>query len=345
MIYNMARFSGPLDFGNKWQTTGRDVRDIPFNDLSNIVPAMYGYLVAPLRLTLDFPYFHLPPPPGPPMAVDPGFGAEATGSVLWAVPFTLLAAAFLAHRPRGPAARVVVTLLATAGLAFFPAAYGVPGYTERYELDFLPYLILAATLGWAALMADGSSARRAAWWRRGGLVLATWSVLVGVAISFTGYYDGLRLFDRDRFEALEGAFSPMPTLATMIAGRPMIAALAGPDGYYGNDVRYTTIDVDGATLSLQPDAEGLATIVSPGSRDAQLSFRVRSATPGTFTVTQTGAGDMTSTLVGDGAAATLPIRLKRGVNHLVLFVSAGDDVAPPADGRPPTVDLQDLRLR
>jgi hypothetical protein len=76
MIYNMLRFSGPLDFGSKWRLSGRDARHLPYNDLSNLVPSLYGYMVAPLRLGLDFPYIHVPPPPTAPFTGKEGFYGE-----------------------------------------------------------------------------------------------------------------------------------------------------------------------------------------------------------------------------------------------------------------------------
>jgi hypothetical protein len=357
LIYNAARFSGPLDFGNKWQTTGRDVRDIPFNSLANLPPALWGYLVAPVRLTLDFPYFHLPPGPEAPFSVSGDYGQEQTGSILWAVPFTLLGLAFLARmwwRRRGtggdvlqqPVVRVILALTGTALLAFLPVAIGVPGYTERYELDFLPYLTMAATLGWGALVTGAPTRRRATWWRRGGILLAAWSLLVGVAISFTGYYDGLRLFDRDGFDKLEGAFAPVPTLATMVAGRPMIAALAGPDGFKAT-VKYTKIDVGGATIGLHAGdgSKAVATIVSPGARDAELTFRAATASPGSFALTADTEDGTSAVVVQDGSAEPLPVRLKRGVNRLDLTLAPGGDVPPSADGSAPRVDLRDLQVR
>jgi uncharacterized membrane protein YhaH (DUF805 family) len=351
MIYNMARFSGPLDFGNKWQVSGRDVRDIPYNDLSNIAPALYGYLVAPLRFSVGFPYVQLPPPPAAPISGKDGFGAEQTASILWAVPFALLALGLLRRHGRAraaaprPATRAALALLATSALALLPGAFGVPGYTERYVLDFVPYLVMAATLAWAACVAGARTPRRAAWWRRAGLVLAAWSALIGVAIGFTGYYDSFKVLDRDRFRTLERAFSPLPTAMAMVAGRPLIASIASPGGYYGNHVDYTTLDVDRSSLRLASGEMASLTVVSPGGRDARLSFTLAGRSRGTFLVGQSGAEEATSIEVRNGSAATLPLRLHRGVSYLDLSVTAGDDVAASADGTPPSVELRAISLR
>jgi hypothetical protein len=353
MIYNMARFSGPLDFGNKWQTSARDVRQLPFNDLANLPPALYAYLIAPLHMTVGFPYFHLPPPPNAPLASSSLYQGEPTGSMLWTVPFTLLVLAFVARRR--PAATehdtsvvkpVVLTLLAIGIFVLVAGAYGVPGYTERYKLDFLPWIVMAATLGWTALIQHASTPGRATWWLRGGIALGAWGILVGVAVSFTGNYDSLDLFNQGRFQSLERAFSPVPTLATKIAGRPMIAAIRAPRNAYSFSFTvlggYTSLDISGASVTLVPQQAAEVTIVSPNDRNARLSFHAATKTSGTFMVFQSAAAETTSALVHDGSAATLPLHLQRGINYVTVGLTAGADV--PSGARA-AVQLRDFRVR
>jgi hypothetical protein len=352
MIYNMARFSGPLDFGNKWQTSGRDARHLPFNDIANLPPALYAYLVAPLHMTVGFPYFHLPPPPNAPLTSNSMYVGEPTGSMLWAVPFVLLALAFVTHRRpaataddiTSPIKPVVLTLVAVGIFVLVAGAYGVPGYTERYKLDFLPWIVMAATIGWASLIQHAPTPRRARWWRRGGIALGLWGILVGVAVSFTGFYNSLYLFNPDRFQSLEQAFSPLPTLATKIAGRPMIATILALDGNVRIAVvgGYTTLDIPKASFPLAPQQAAKVTIVSPNNRNARLTFRTETTTSGTFMVSQTAADQTTSTLVHDGGAATLPLHLKRGVNYVIIGLTAGADVP---SGAPVGVQVRDIRLR
>jgi len=350
MIYNMLRYSGPLDFGNQWQLAGRDVRELPLNDLANLPPSLYGYLIAPPRLGLDFPFLHLPPPPDAPLSGPEGFHGEPTASVLWALPFALLAIPVLlrGRRSSSPpsvadagvpraARRVVAALLVVAAAGLVPGAIAMPGYTERYELDFLPYLVMAATLGWAVLVQGAATPRRAAWWRRAGLALAAWSVLFGVAIGFTGYYDSFKQLDGDRFRALERAFSPLPTLATALGGGPAIADVAVPGGVTELDTRYTKLSWDGMAFDLAPGGDAQLTIVSPSARDAVLRFEGRPKDAGAVAVppavVQIGAGPATSVTVSGGAPVSLPLRLERGVNHITLSADGG------------AVALRDVRVR
>ncbi len=354
MIYNMARFSGPLDFGSKWQTSIRDARHIPYNDIANLPPALFGYLVAPLHVTVGFPYFRLPPPPDAPLASSSLYRGEPTGSMLWAVPFVLLALVFVARRRTAAAGDddtsaikpIVLTLLGIGIVVLVAGAYGIPGYTERYKLDFLPWIVMAATLGWATLISTAPTPRRARWWRRSGIALGAWGIVVGVAVSFTGNSDSLDLFNNGRFQSLERTFSPVPTLATKIAGRPMIAAIKARRNSYRFSFivlgGYTQVDIPETSFPLVPGEAAEVTIVSPNNRNARLTFGTETKTSGTFMVSQTAADETTSALVHNGSAATLPLHLQRGVNYVSVGVTAGADV--PA-GAPAAVQLRNFRLR
>jgi hypothetical protein len=348
MIYNMARFSGPLDFGNKWQTTGGDPDHVPYNDIANLPPALYAYLMAPLHMTVGFPYFHLPPPPDTPLTDNSRYRGEPTASMLWAVPFTVLALAYLARRR--PTASgdtpmlkpVVLTLLAVGVVILAANAYAIPCYTERYKLDFVPWIVIAAALGWAALIQRASTPRRASWWRRGGIALGAWGLLVGVAVSFTGNNNSFYFYNYARFQSLERAFSPLPTLATKLAGRPRIATILSLATSTTAKGGYTTLDIPQASFRLSPLQPAKITIVSPNDRDALLTFRTATNIPGSSAVFQSAATETTSALVRNGSAATLPLHLQRGVNYITIGLTAGAGVP---SGQTPQAQLDDVRLR
>ena len=164
-------------------------------------------------------------------------------------------------------------------------------------------------------------------WRRAGLALAAWSVLVGVAIGFTGYYDAFKQLDRDRYRALERAFSPLPTLARAIAGGPAIADVLVPGGVTDLDTRYTKLSWDGMGWLTPGGGDATLTIISPGARDAALRFE-GAATHGSGvavppSVVQVGAGPATSVAISGDAPVTLPLRLERVVNHVTLSADGG----------------------
>jgi hypothetical protein len=353
MVYNTLRFTGPLDFGNKYQMAGRDVRFIPYNSFGNLVPALFGYVVAPLRIGLEFPYVHLPPPPAAPVTLPAGFGAEATGSIFWSVPLLLLTLVALGRgavgRIRGrrvlasTTSRVILALVVVSAIPFLLGVYGVPGYTERYELDFLPCLMIAAVLVWAELTRVAATPRRAVLWRRGGVLLAVYGVIVGVAIGFTGYYDGLKANNPKVFDRLQRAFSPLPTAVTMLAGHPIIAGASAPGGLMQSDVGYATLGPGNSTITVRPDAPARLTVVSPGKRTAQVRFTTATDVPGRFVVTVAAHGHATATTVRNGTLGGVPVPLRRGINYVDLSIAP---VVPVAAGAPqPAVALEATRVQ
>jgi hypothetical protein len=350
MVYNALRFSGPLDFGNKYQMGGRDVRFLTYNSLGNLKPALFGYLVAPLRLGLEFPYVHLPPPPAGPIALPLGFGAEPTGSIFWAVPMLLVTFVALGRgavsRIRGRCAlsplvtRVVLALVAIAAIPLLSGAYAIPGHTERYELDFLPCLMIAATLAWAELVRVATTPRRAAIWRRVGVLLTTYGVVVGVAIGFSGYNNGLKSDNRKVFVWLERLFSPLPTAVAMLAGHPMIPAATAPAGVVSEGVGYVTLDLKRAAVILAPDAPAQLTVVSPDRRKAQIRFVVDTNLAESFVVTAAVHGRASTRTVRKGMAVAVPVELRRGVNYIDLTGVPVDWSA----AQQPLVALAELRV-
>jgi hypothetical protein len=353
MVYNVVRFSGPLDFGSKYQMAGRDVRFIPYNSFGNLVPALFGYVVAPLRIGLEFPYVHLPPPPAAPLTLPAGFGPEATGSIFWSVPLLLLAIVAAGRaavgRIRGRrvlsplVGRVVLVLVAIGAIPFVLGIYSIPGYTERYELDFLPCMMIAAVLAWAELTRVAATPRRAALWRRGGVLLAVYGVIIGVAIGFTGYYDGLKANNPKVFDRLQRVFSPLPTAVTVLAGHPIIAGASAPGGIMQDHVGYATLGPGNSTITVRPDAPARLTVVSPGKRMAQVRFTAKTDVPGRFVVTVAAHGHPTATTVRNGTLAGVPVQLHRGINDVDLTIAPVVPIAPGA--AQPAVALQATRVQ
>jgi hypothetical protein len=56
-----------------------------------------------------------------------------------------------------------------------------------------------------------------------GVPVIAFGCLIGFAISFSGYYDGLRTTHPDTYWSLNRLTSPLPTAVTMILGHPVIA--------------------------------------------------------------------------------------------------------------------------
>ncbi len=97
------------------------------------------------------------------------------------------------------------------------------GATERYEVDFISLLIIAAAVGWLWL---AERLRGSPWTRRAVLGVGTaavaYSAAANLAFGVVGYYDGLRLARPATYERLEDAFGWVPTLAARLQGEPVV---------------------------------------------------------------------------------------------------------------------------
>jgi hypothetical protein len=334
LVYNAVRFHSPTEFGQTYQLAGVEVRKKQTFELGYIVPGLYYYLVAPVRLTLDFPYFQLPPPPTYPRHVPAGYdGVEVTGGLLTNVPillFLLGAVPFVvAGRLRLPTGLGGISgaLVLLGGALILVLSFAFWGTTMRYEMDFASLFLLAALLVWlAAVAATRPPVRRIL--AVGGTALIAYGALVGVAISMTGYYDSLRTGSPGTYRALERFFSPLPTLATMIIGRPILVDVVNDTGYAA-PVTYSTAGTGPASFWLSRNP-ALLKIVSP--RDgrivlvATLGRGPSSAKRSRLTVVVDG----TSTPVS-GRLERIPVHVERGLNEVSLrAVETPPPASPPA---------------
>jgi hypothetical protein len=343
LVYNAARFHSPTEFGQTYQLAGVEVREKETFELGYVVPGLYYYLVAPARLTLDFPYFQLPPPPFYPGHVPAGYdGVEVTGGLLTNVPiliFLLGAVPFvLSRRLRLPTGLggIATAFVLVGGALVLVLSFAFWGTTMRYEMDFASLFLLAALLVWlAAVAATRQPLRRVL--AVGGTALVAYGALVGVAISMTGYYDSLRTGSPGTYRALERFFSPLPTVATMIIGRPVLVDVTNDTGYSA-PVTYGTAGAGAASFWLSRNAATLK-VVSPrdGMIDlvATLGRGPSSAKRSRLDVAVDGA-----TAPVSGRVERIPVHVERGLNELSLRA-----IETPAPANPPPGDPGAVRGR
>jgi tetratricopeptide (TPR) repeat protein len=170
MIYNQRRFHDPLDFGQRFQLA--DDRQVASGNFSvrYVWFNLRVYFLQPVRLSSHFPYVlgsaTIAPPAGHAPS-DDAFG------IFTCVPLALLAfAAPLAWRkaervvPDGAALRTfgLCLLLAFGGAAGVLALFY--GDCARYELEFLPALLILAVLGAWGIDRALRARRSARWWAR-----------------------------------------------------------------------------------------------------------------------------------------------------------------------------------
>lgn len=193
LLYNARRFGSPFEFGWHYQLAAvrqGSVRPFGLGYLRLNLPV---YLLRPAALMRNFPFVRagtvLPLPPGHPEI-------EAFG-LLTNIPLTWLAlAAPLAWRERAPeTARRLRGLVAAAILLFAVPALTLCCFFERetrYELEFLPPLVLLAVVGIFSL--ERALAARPGW-RRG--ARTAWGLLLAGSIAFN-LLNGLDRYAEER---------------------------------------------------------------------------------------------------------------------------------------------------
>jgi hypothetical protein len=328
--YNYQRFGSPTQYGIRYQLAGVESSRYPLFNASYITPGVYNYLLSPPRLALAFPYVFLPPPPNYPGHLPAGYVLlEPTGGLLPTVPIVLFLAALpWLWRRRRESLRELLAIVAGMGLLggsiLLGVAFTIYGTTQRYEVDFDMLLILAGILGWLALLVHARpGARRRATAVAGVLALA-WGAFCGVAVSFTGYYDLLQTNHPYLFADLQDITSPLPTLATMLIGRPVIANVASRTPVVLPPVNYLTFGQGEASTSLGAGPVTL-TIISPGAENVALSANITpgaTAVPGQRLAVVASSSDRPPASVPANAGPVLlPLHLHWGLNRVHVDVA------------------------
>jgi tetratricopeptide (TPR) repeat protein len=181
LAYNAARYGHLLDFGQNYQLAG-DVERIRHFRTSFFWYNFHLYFLADPGWQGVFPFVRdlvVPPPPAGYVVV------EAPVGVLTLLPFTLCAAAVpfgLRRVPEGERTRV--TALARMLLLLFGCGAGIVclyfAACTRYQLEFVPVLVLLAAIGFLALVAGF---RSRPWLRRGLLGAAGCAAAASIAFN------------------------------------------------------------------------------------------------------------------------------------------------------------------
>jgi tetratricopeptide (TPR) repeat protein len=189
MIYNALRFDNPFEFGGHYQLSGERLLTRQFFSLRYLWFNFRVYFLEPARWSGQFPFVHDITEPPLPAGYE---GCGQTFGVLTNIPLVWLALAVpLAWRGRSAETRsrlckflvAVAVLLGIAALTLglFVSAQG------RYEVDFLPALVLLAVTGILSLeralapTSESGLACRPVWRRAARLA---WSLLLGFSVAF-----------------------------------------------------------------------------------------------------------------------------------------------------------------
>jgi Tfp pilus assembly protein PilF len=181
MLYNALRFNNPFEFGQHYQLAGRRQDTQQFFSLHYLWFNFRVYFLEPARWSARFPFVQeiaLPPLPAGYDRVETPFGVLSNIPIVW-----LALAVPLAWRGRSGQEASTLRWFATAtALLWGICALTVGLYwsaVNRYEVDFLPALLLLAVIGILGLeraLADRPVWRRAARWG--------WSLLLVFSVAF-----------------------------------------------------------------------------------------------------------------------------------------------------------------
>ncbi len=180
MLYNALRFNNPFEFGLHYQLAGERQVTRQFFNLHYLWFNFRVYFLEPARWSGRFPFVHdisVPPVPA-------GYGwVEHAFGVLTNIPLAWLALAVpLAWRGRGgPTGSVLRGFVIAVALLFGMSALTLAlccWAALRYEVDFLPALLLLAVVGILSLervLSDRPVWRRSVRWG--------WGLLLGFSVA------------------------------------------------------------------------------------------------------------------------------------------------------------------
>jgi tetratricopeptide (TPR) repeat protein len=189
MLYNLLRFDNPLEFGLRYQLSSKRLIAQQFLSLRYLWFNFRVYFLEPARWSAPFPFVHgirVPPMPSGYCDAQEPFGVLTNIPLVW-----LALAAPLAWRGRTGQARSVLRWFVMAVALLFGVCALTVGLlwnsAIRYEVDWLPALVLLAVVGILGLerrltaTSKSGQADRPIWRRA---VRWGWGVLLGISVVF-----------------------------------------------------------------------------------------------------------------------------------------------------------------
>ena len=139
--YNYQRFGNPLEFGNRYLLGGANQSQLNLSP-SNVKPGLYYLICSPPEFSPVFPWILMPPRAREFQRPATYIAEPTTGAIYLApfLPFVLLA--FIARR-----VRLLLWIFVSSGLLVLLFITGTGWSVERYEVDFLPLLVVGCLGG------------------------------------------------------------------------------------------------------------------------------------------------------------------------------------------------------
>lgn len=215
-LYNYARFGNPFEFGVNHLLGGDNNQNRIKLSMNFILPSLYFFLACAPRISPVFPWLQLViryPFNNPDTPFPVGYFIEPIAGALFLAPF--IAVAFLvplrdrfkrADPSHFHAARMLLWTTFACSIAVLLSVAWTGFTTQRYEIDFLPGLVLVALVNMAFYIDRGSGYKRRL---LGGLlaVLVVCSAVVNLSLGVSGPYDGILKEHPRRYMHLANWFS------------------------------------------------------------------------------------------------------------------------------------------
>ena len=213
LAYNYARFGSPLEFGLRYQLGEASYQNIRLS-MVNVIPGLYYLLLSPPDLVAEFPFFRLAmrqPFDAVTNVLPARYFLELTGGLFALSPIAVVALLIPMSRKRLAGSRGVFAFVLTVfafsvACILFVAATGLT--SQRYEVDFAPFLVFVACVVACALVAYlGKWTRMFA---TGALVvLLLFTISANLALAIQGPYDQFVQASPHTYVKLARWFSPL----------------------------------------------------------------------------------------------------------------------------------------
>jgi hypothetical protein len=222
--YNYARFGNPLEFGLRYlmaQSSYENIRPA----LDNVGPSLYYFLFAAPTLDGVFPFLRIALTA--PFELPIRYFNEGTAGIVVLCPLVLLAIATRIAPKEMTRHPAVVMVRALAGCAvlciLFVGSLGL--VSQRYEIDFQPYLLVAACIV-VGIALGRMSGRKRGWAKAGFAFVMGWSILANMALAVQGPYDQFVQAHPASYLRLARWFSPVERF------RPLLNPPMHVHGYF-----------------------------------------------------------------------------------------------------------------
>ena len=217
--YNYARFGNPFEFGTRYLLGDPSYQHVR-PAIRNLVPGLYYLLISPPRFEMEFPFvrlalrgsfhsltssFFVPWRPGR-YFLEPVAGVLSLSPIVLLAPFVILKRKWRNREPI-TASLLRTMMIAATGVLLFIAT--LPMSSQRFNVDFLPFLVFAGCVCAAQMLAWQLRPRRRIALLGGLAVLLGYSVFANLALAVQGQYDQFVQLNPPGYVHLAQWFSPL----------------------------------------------------------------------------------------------------------------------------------------